>query len=36
VSVYSARLDGTKKQVLAFAQGNLSGVAYVEISPTEK
>jgi Low-density lipoprotein receptor repeat class B len=32
-SVYSARLDGTEKQVLAFAQGNLSGVAYVETSP---
>jgi hypothetical protein len=35
-SVYSARLDGTGKQVLAFAQGNLSGVAYVETSSTEK
>jgi hypothetical protein len=35
-SVYSARLDGTEKQVLAFAQGNLSGVAYVETSSTEK
>lgn len=29
-SVYSARLDGTEKKLLAFAQGNLSGVAYVE------
>jgi Low-density lipoprotein receptor repeat class B len=35
-SVYSARLDGTQKQVLAIAQGNLSGVAYVETSPAEK
>ena len=35
-SVYSARLDGTEKKLLAFAQGNLSGVAYVETSPTEK
>ena len=35
-SVYSARLDGTEKQVLAFAQGNLAGVAYVETSSTEK
>jgi len=35
-SVYSARLDGTEKQVLAIAQGNLSGVAYVETSSTQK
>ena len=35
-SVYSARLDGTEKKLLAFAQGNLSGVAYVETSSTEK
>jgi sugar lactone lactonase YvrE len=35
-SVYSARLDGSNKQVLAMAQGNLSGVAYAEISSKEK
>jgi hypothetical protein len=35
-SVYSARLNGTERKLLAFAQGNLSGVAYVETSPTEQ
>jgi hypothetical protein len=30
-SVYSAKLDGSEKGVLLFAQGNLSGVAYTEI-----
>jgi hypothetical protein len=35
-SVYSARLDGSDKRVLAFAQGNLSGVAHAEITSTEK
>jgi sugar lactone lactonase YvrE len=35
-SVYCAKLDGSQKRVLAFAQGNLSGVAYAEISSTEK
>jgi sugar lactone lactonase YvrE len=35
-SVYCARLDGSQKRVLAYAQGNLSGVAYAEISSTEK
>jgi sugar lactone lactonase YvrE len=29
-SVYSAKLNGSQKQVLAYAQGNLSGVAYAE------
>jgi hypothetical protein len=29
-SVYSARLNGTEKRVLLFAQGNLTGIAYVE------
>jgi hypothetical protein len=35
-SVYSARLNGTEKKLLAYAQGNLTGVAYVETSVTEK
>lgn len=30
-SIYSARLDGSDKRVLRFAQGNLSGIAYAEI-----
>ena len=30
-SVYSAKLDGSEKRALLFAQGNLSGVAYAEI-----
>jgi sugar lactone lactonase YvrE len=29
-SVYSAKLDGSQKRVLAVAQGNLTGVAYAE------
>jgi DNA-binding beta-propeller fold protein YncE len=29
-SVYSANLDGSNKKTLLFAQGNLSGIAYVE------
>jgi hypothetical protein len=28
-SVYSARLDGSEKRALTFAEGNLTGVAYV-------
>jgi hypothetical protein len=35
-SVYSAKLNGSQKRVLAYAQGNLSGVAYAEITSTEK
>ena len=35
-SVYSAKLNGSQKRVLAFAQGNLSGVAYTEPTSTEK
>lgn len=31
-SVYTARLDGSEARGLAFAQGNLSGVAYAELS----
>jgi len=30
-SVYSANLDGSNKQTLLFAQGNLTGIAYAEI-----
>jgi len=29
-SVYSANLDGSNKKTLLFAQGNLTGIAYVE------
>jgi hypothetical protein len=31
-SVYTARLDGSEARALTFAQGNLSGVAYAELS----
>ena len=34
-SLYSARLDGSEKRTLLFAQGNLSGVAYAE-TPSEE
>jgi len=35
-SVYSASLDGSERQTLLYAQGNLAGIAYVELSLTEK
>jgi hypothetical protein len=35
-SVYTAKLDGSEKRALLFAQGNLSGVAYAEIPSKEK
>jgi hypothetical protein len=35
-SVYSASLDGSRKQVLLYAQGNLTGIAYAELPHTEK
>jgi len=35
-SIYSARLDGSDKRMLLSAQGNLTGIAYVEISAKEK
>ncbi|KJK17228.1 3-hydroxyacyl-CoA dehydrogenase [Burkholderiaceae bacterium 16] len=35
-SVYSAELNGSPKRVLAYMQGNLTGVAYAKITPTEK
>jgi 3-hydroxyacyl-CoA dehydrogenase len=31
-SVYSSKLDGTEKKALAFVQGNLTGVAYVNFA----
>lgn len=34
-SVYSANLDGSKKTMLLAAQGNLTGIAYVEIPSKE-
>ena len=30
-SVYSARLDGSEKRTLLYAQGNLTGIAYAEV-----
>jgi DNA-binding beta-propeller fold protein YncE len=35
-SVYTAKLDGSEMRPFLFAQGNLSGVAYVEIPSKEK
>jgi hypothetical protein len=34
-SVYSAELDGSGKRALLFAQGNLAGIAYAEITSKE-
>jgi hypothetical protein len=34
-SVYSARLDGTDKRILQFAQGNVTGIAFVEFPSQE-
>ncbi len=34
-SIYSASLDGSRKQVLLYAQGNLTGIAYAELPHTE-
>jgi hypothetical protein len=34
-SIYSARLDGSNKKLLLAAQGNLTGIAYVEIRTKE-
>jgi hypothetical protein len=34
-SVYSARLDGSEKRNFLFGQGNLTGIAYAEISSKE-
>ncbi len=34
-SVYSAGLDGSGKQTLLYAQGNLAGIAYAELPHTE-
>jgi hypothetical protein len=34
-SVYSAKLDGSEKRAFLFAQGNLTGVAYVTITSKE-
>ena len=35
-SLYAAKLDGTDKRMLLAAQGNLTGIAYVEISPERR
>ena len=34
-SVYSAKLDGSEKKPLLAAQGNLTGIAYTEITTKE-
>jgi hypothetical protein len=34
-SIYSARLDGSEKRMLVYAEGNLAGIAYVKMSPGE-
>ncbi len=35
-SIYSAKLDGSDKRMFLYAQGNLTGIAYAEISAKEK
>ena len=35
-TLYTCKLDGSEKQMLAAAQGNLTGIQYVELSPKEK
>ena len=30
-SVYSAKLDGSDKKTMLYAQGNLTGIAYAEL-----
>ncbi len=32
-NVFSANLDGSNRRTLLFAQGNLTGIAYVEPPP---
>jgi hypothetical protein len=34
-TVYAASLDGTKPSVVLFAQGNLTGIAYANLSSKE-
>jgi len=34
-SVYSAKLDGSEKKPLLVAQGNLTGIAYAEVTKME-
>jgi hypothetical protein len=31
-TIYSAKLDGTEKKPVLIAQGNVTGIAYAEIS----
>lgn len=35
-SVYSANLDGSDPKTLLVAEGNLTGIAYVELPSTER
>jgi hypothetical protein len=34
-SIYAAGLDGSNKQTLLYAQGNLTGVAYADVPKQE-
>jgi hypothetical protein len=34
-SVYSAKLDGSEKKPVLVAQGNLTGIAYAEVTAKE-
>jgi hypothetical protein len=35
-SIYSAKLDGSEKKLVVFAQGNLTGIAYAEVPNNRK
>ncbi len=35
-SIYTCKLDGSEKQMLAAAQGNITGIQYVDLSSKEK
>jgi hypothetical protein len=35
-SIYSAKLDGSEKKNFLYGQGNLTGIAYAEITSKEK
>jgi hypothetical protein len=35
-TIYSAKLDGSQKKPLLVAQGNLTGIAYAEITTKER
>ena len=35
-SVYSAKLDGSNRKTLLFAEGNLTGIAYAEVPSADR